>query len=278
VAPAPGRFNVFVFWGSTTFGMGLPDDETIASYLQADSSRVITVYNFGRIFYLSRQEEILFQQLLQSGVVPRVAVFIDGLNDFFYTNGEPGFSPRFRRFMAGQAESNPLDNVPMVKAAHRFMKSAVTIEDDASSNALGLESVADRWLANKRMIEIMAAGFGVRPIFVWQPVPVYKYDLSYHFLSHATFVRKRGPGMDPKALLQNLWIHGKLGPKRVDDLADGYALMEDLRARGKLGSNLLWLADMQQDKRENLYVDAVHYTAAFSKEIAGRICREIPTD
>jgi len=48
--------------------------------------------------------------------------------------------------------------------------------------------------------------------------------------------------------------------------------MENLRAQGKLGSNVLWLADMQQDKHENLYVDAVHYTAAFSQAIAGQIC------
>ncbi len=44
---------------------------------------------------------------------------------------------------------------------------------------------------------------------------------------------------------------------------------------GKLGTDVLWLADMQENARENLYVDSVHYTAAFSKEIAGRICEFI---
>ena len=269
-APWPPRsdaFNVFVFGGSTTFGMGLPDDETIASYLQADSVHPIAVYNFGRIFYLSRQEEILFQQLLQSGFVPQVAIFIDGLNDFFYPSGEPGFSPRFRRFMAGESESNPLDRVPMVRAAHGLKKSE-PVQDATEAT---LETVATRWRANKRMIELMAAGFGVRPLFVWQPVPVYHYDLRYHFLSHSTFVRKHGPDTQRQALLENLWVHGKLGPVRMKNLADGYALMENLRAQGKLGSNLLWLADSQQDKQENLYVDAVHYSAAFSKEIADTI-------
>src|SRR5271165_3077698 len=32
--PRPENFNIFMFGGSTTFGVGLPDDETIASYLQ----------------------------------------------------------------------------------------------------------------------------------------------------------------------------------------------------------------------------------------------------
>ncbi len=265
--PHADAFNVFVFGGSTTFGMGLPDDETIASYLQIDAHRPIAVYNFGRIFYLSRQEEILFQQLLQEGLVPQVAIFIDGLNDFFYPDGEPGFSPRFRRFMAGEAESNPLDNVPVVKAAHGLKKS----EPVQDATPATLENVATRWLANKRMIELIAAGFNVHPVFVWQPVPVYHYDLRYHFLSHSTFVRARGASMDHEALLENLWVHGKLGPVRIKNLADGYALTETLRAQGRLGANLLWLADMQQDKNQNLYVDAVHYSAAFSREIAERI-------
>jgi hypothetical protein len=273
--PRPGAFNVFVFGGSTTFGMGLPDEETIASYLTGcakNSASPVAVYNFGRIFYLSRQEQILFQQLLQAGFVPQVAVFIDGLNDFFYPDGQPGFSPRFRRFMDGQAGSNPLDKVPMVRAANwltdRWRKPA----PQDGETKYSVESVAGRWLANKRMIEVMADGFGVRPIFVWQPVPVYKYDLRYHFLSDATFVRRRGQSINREALMENLWIHGKLGPKRVGDLAAGYTLMETLRAQGKLGQNVLWLADIQENKRENLYVDAVHYTAAFSRDIAGEIC------
>ena len=35
--------------------------------------------------------------------------------------------------------------------------------------------------------------------------------------------------------------------------------------------DFLWLADMQENARENLYVDRIHYNAKFSGEIAGRI-------
>ena len=95
---------------------------------------------------------------------------------------------------------------------------------------------------------MIANGFGVRPLFVWQTVPAYHYNLRYHFLS----------------VTQTVQYPAALG--------DGYALVDNLRAQGKLGPNVLWLADMQQDKQENLYVDGLHYTAAFSKEIAGQIC------
>jgi hypothetical protein len=259
-APWPPRLeanDVFVFGGSTTFGFGLPDDETIASYLQEcaaanHSVERVAVYNFGREGYFSSQEVILFQQLLNAGFVPKVAVFIDGLNDFgSAAYGEPVSSEQLRRFMEGRPDSGPLEDVPVIRAAHRLADRWTKPSENATDYADRevLEGVVHRWLANKRMIEVIAHGFGVRPIFVWQPVPTYKYDVQYHFLFHSKL------------------MFGVFARCR-----SGYPLMEDLRAQGKLGPNVLWLADMQQDRRENFYVDGIHYNAAFSKEIAARIC------
>ena len=261
--PDPQRTNVFVFGGSTTFGYGLPDDETIASYLSdcvpTRSSRRLAVYNFGREGYLSTQELILFQQLIKAGFVPQVAVFIDGINDFFLADGQPSFADGMRRFMDGQvSSSNPLDRLPMIKAWHK-LRNWLTPRarpqpqkqawDEADPKLL--EGVVNRWLVNKKLTEASAAAFGVRSIFVWQPVPGYKYDLRYHFLSAG----------------------GQLG--HYPPTLSGYALVDNLQAQGKLGPDVLWLGDMQQDRHENLYVDAVHYNAKFSRDIAGEICRFI---
>ena len=256
--PRPQAFNVFVFGGSTTFGIGLPDDETIASYLQECAQAnhpdsPLAVYNFGRQAYFSSQELILFQELLKAGFAPQVAVFIDGLNDFNNADGQPYFTEGLRRFMAGQMRPSLLDNLPMVWAAHwvsDHWKKPQPQKATGYDDRVVVEGVIDRWLANKKMVETIADRFGVRTIFVVQPAPTYKYDLRYHFLLHSD-----------KGYV-DFWPRGKYG----------YALMENLWAQGKLGPHVLWLADMQQDKRENLYVDAVHYTAPFSKEIAAQIC------
>jgi len=184
--------------------------------------------------------------------VPRVAVFVDGLNDFIFADGQPLFSDRLRNFMAGKSDGSALDRVPMVRAARwltdRWTRPTQPQDPRTFNDTALLHDAVDRWLANKKMIELLANGFGVRPIFVWQPVPVYKYDLRYHFFLHS---------------INEFAAYGRSGY--------GYPLMEELRAQGKLGPNLLWLADMQRDKRENLYVDSIHYNAPFSKEIAGRI-------
>ncbi len=125
-APWPPRsdaINVFVFGGSTTYGYGLPDDQTIPSDLEECAAASyaparVAVYNFGRGSYFSTQELILFQQLLSAGFVPQVAVFIDGLNEFDHADGQPRFAGSFRRFMDGKAPiSSQLDNVPVIAAA-----------------------------------------------------------------------------------------------------------------------------------------------------------------
>ena len=259
--PRPGDFKIFVFGGSTTFGFALADNESIPSYLQEcvrsrDPSRPVAVYNFARNGYFSTQEMILFQQLLSAGLVPQVAVFIDGLNEYWRADGVPLGTEKMRRFMDGKPGPSPLEKLPMVQAARwlssRWKKpqgrTSVDYDDPAHVRA-----VLDNWLSNKEMTELVAEGFGVRPMFVWQPVPAYQYDLRYHFLYK--------PGAEHAASNQR-W-------------RSGYALMDEMRVPGKMGNHVLWLANMQQDKRENLYVDHWHYTAPFSKEIAGRICQAL---
>ena len=87
-------FNVFVFGGSTTFGYGVTDNLTIPAALQfylreSLTTDQINVYNFGRAAYFSVVEAELFEVLLDDGVVPDLAIFIDGLNDFVFFDGQP---------------------------------------------------------------------------------------------------------------------------------------------------------------------------------------------
>jgi hypothetical protein len=42
-----------------------------------------------------------------------------------------------------------------------------------------------------------------------------------------------------------------------------------------MGDNFLWLADIQMNSNSALYVDSVHYTGDFSKEIAWMIARSM---
>ena len=110
-------------------------------------------------------------------------------------------------------------------------------------NTSFITRVINRYLANKRLIESVAASYNVQPVFVWQPVPTFKYDESN----------------DPFAGFG----HGERGYSE-----HGYKYMEKYIKVNELGSNFLWCADIQQGLNEPLYVDKVHYSAKLSKQLA----------
>jgi lysophospholipase L1-like esterase len=79
------RRVIWMFGGSTLFGMGAPDEATIPSYLSEKlNSRGPTCFrisNYGVEGYLTNQELILLVELLKRGQQPDLVIFYDGVND-----------------------------------------------------------------------------------------------------------------------------------------------------------------------------------------------------
>jgi hypothetical protein len=266
--PAHDAFNVFLFGGSTTFSVGLPDDQTVGSFLQEALStqmkRPVHVYNFGRTAYQSTQERILFQELLVKGYRPNIAMFIDGLNDFVFRHVPSGtaFFVNFERdHPNGLNPSRVFADWPMgrlaaslhykLSGASKAAQVSGTESEYEADPATLVESVARRYLANKRQIQALATEYGVRPIFVWQPVPFYKYDITYHVFYNAP--PSRG------------------GVVATQFTKPGYELMKRILAAEDPGRNFLWCADIQEQAKELLYVDLVHYNATMSGRLAKHI-------
>lgn len=250
--PDKNNLNIFLFGGSTTFCYGLPDDKTVANYLQklfTSERKNVFVYNFGRGNYYSTQERILFEKLLSSGFVPDIAVFIDGLNDFLYINDEPQYTIRFREFI--KSGGTLLGKLPLVKAMKEMFNAisgrpSYFINKEKYNDPVLIENAIKKYVANKKIIESMAMYFGVKTLFVWQPVPTYKYDLKYHKMANVGFGR---------------FTHSKYG----------YIRMAEYVKDVSLGKNFLWLADIQEDTEHLLYVDIDHYSDKMSKLLANRI-------
>jgi hypothetical protein len=268
--PQDRYYNVFVFGGSTTFGYGVPDDQTIASHLQEllppVRERTVRVYNFGRGSYYSTQERILFAKLAALGYVPDLAIFIDGLNDFVHCWSPPTLTvvaTRNAEAAEGRSLMTALRDLPILrrlrpvsrlfeipnspdgphalaaredrKAANRRTRRPQCDSDEA------VDAVIERYVANKAVIEALGAAYGAEVALVWQAVPTYKYDLRYH-----TY-RGEFPGQYSK---------------------QGYPRMAEFVARNPLGVNFLWCADIQENVAELLYVDQVHYSPDMSRRVA----------
>ena len=248
--PSQDNVNIFVFGGSTTFGYGVADGETIPSYLvqllqQTYPSKNAAIYNFGRADFYSSQERVLFEKILVARYVPDLAIFIDGLNDFSYSEDEPQFTQHLRQMMPIQIKPLLLKGLRRLPLGEILLTSqSQAISQASKDQEAEIERILARYIDNKKIIDAISSEFGCQAIFVWQPIPYYKYDLQYHVFK------------DVKADLD--W--GKL--------AKGYLLMAEHSQTDSLGDNFLWCADIQEKMHEPLYVDAVHYSAGFSRYLA----------
>lgn len=255
--PPADSYNIFVFGGSTTFSYGLPDNETVASYLQESLAiripRHVNVYNFGIGGYQSTQERILFQELLVRGIGPDMAIFVDGLNDFQYRDG-PIYVEGLQRVFQLSNSASWIDDLslssahwPMTRLARgvRGWLNNVPRRGDTEQKD-SIDSVAHRYICNRKQIQAIAGAFGVQSVFVWQPISYYKYDRRYHI------------------------VHSKDASRNFYAEA-GYERMRQIVGSADEGPTFLWCADIQEGLTEPLYVDDVHYTAAMSHRLAEHI-------
>lgn len=253
--PNPNRLNVFVFGGSTAFGYGVADSETIPASLEnhlRDGGCEATVYNLARSNYFSTQERVLFEQLLLLGHAPAAAVFVNGLNEFMTPDGNPKFTRRISYLMAedrGQLVSRSLKQMPLVRLARAIVGSPD--QRSASRDPAELDRAAreilTRWRRNHDLIRAVAQARQIPVLFVWQPVPG---------VDNAA----RAPSAEGADELPNLAL-----------LRRGYAIQDGRAAE----LNLLWLANRPVSPAGGEYVDRVHYSAAFSSALAQAIAQEL---
>lgn len=261
--PPRGRFTVFVFGGSTTYGYGIPDDQTIPSHLQGmfreAHGRLVNVYNFGRGAYMSIQERILFEKLLLWGFIPDMAIFIDGLNDLCFFKGEPAYTKKLQELMAeGRVPSmfKLLHVLPVIEALellvdpesdNRTFKFRLDGAGSLAPMRHPIEEFIQRYKRNKRLTEAAAKEFCVTPVFVWQPVPVYKYDQRHNIFGRFDY------------------------DDYMPALRAGYQLLAKEAQSGGLGTNFIWSADIQEPLKKPLYVDAIHYSPEMARFFAQHI-------
>lgn len=230
--PEPTAFNVFMFGGSTTFGNGLPDSETVVAHLEREFQSAITnqtvrCYNFGTGYYFFTQERLLFEDLLLNGLVPKIAIFIDGLNDFRQVEGFPEFTPSLHERMA--------PDIPFTGYQ--------TPQND-QDRAVAAKWVLQRYQRNLRLIESAGKQAGAATYFIGQPIPYGDYPINPQ-----TYPFKQ-PNEDHRLC------------------AFAYPQFAQLAQAEAFGPNFIWAADAFRNATEAMYCDAVHYSPRGAKRLA----------
>lgn len=255
---------VVVLGGSTSFGLGLADDETIPARLAqslAAADKPVRMMNVSALSWYSSQERIALERLLTQGVKPALAIFIDGLSDFqnCASPDRSALSERLAR-TAGLSK-NPSIWSEITARSHLIrlwyrLSDVAHPESPHHSTACQTQEDLDRAIlrldTNRRLISGMADQLGFKVLFVQQPVPTYQFDNT----------RRPVP----------------LGPEGLKDfLGSGraYPRMEEMRSAGRLlEDRVLWLAGLESGTGA-AYLDAVHYSPDYSKLIAETLARHI---
>ena len=204
------------------------------------TNRTVRCYNFGTGYYFSTQERILFEDLLLTGIVPELAVFIDGLNDFRSVEGFPEFTASLHERMA--------PDIP-------FTGYQPPRTDAERKHAI--EWVLQRYQRNLRLSAGAARQFGIRTVFVGQPVPFMNYPVTPQ-----TYPLTQ-PNDDHKLC------------------ALAYPRFAQLAASGAFGPDFIWAADAFVDASRPMYADGIHYSSRGARRLAQviveRVSRRPPT-
>jgi lysophospholipase L1-like esterase len=190
----PGTFRVFCFGGSTMMGMGARDDRTIPAALAARLGELghrVAVTNYGQLGHNSTQELITLQEVLRAGTRFDVALFYDGANDMA-TAEQTGRAGALWNEQRRRAEFNLLLDerrcdlfvAALLLAIPRTLRRLRRLtgaslrgplpETEADLSQTDLVRLAgeilDIYAANQSVVRLLAAEYGFRPIFYWQPV------------------------------------------------------------------------------------------------------------
>jgi uncharacterized protein YndB with AHSA1/START domain len=260
----PARpLTVFLFGGSTTFGYGVRDQDTIAAHLEAllserhpEDAHRIAVYNFGRGYYSSGQELLLLKSLVHRGIVPKVAVFIDGVNEHFC----PAFSANIAeifRIVQHDPGAKLREIVASLPVARLVSPSYRT---ELAANALyvnrGLEGYAfecgcpreatchaqllQTYSLNKHLVRAMAKELGFEAHFVLQPVGGFR----------------------------NRFTTSPYGERRSEH---SWFLWGEFERHSMNGENDHSFAGLLENYEGEAFVDMLHYSAGANRLIAERL-------
>jgi lysophospholipase L1-like esterase len=259
-----GAKKVFMFGGSTMFGEGVKDQDTIPSYLQEFLGDGYDVYNYGAIAYVAAQELNYLLYQLSFGNIPDIVVFYDGNNDTFagaYSPAIPRDPQNLRfeensRFAWLAAWYNQSYYERLVKYIRKKIvgKTQESWDDRVKP---GIEKNVQKTIAvyeeHIRQVQALAKVYGFEAHFFWQP-NIFGGDKI--LLAHEEpFVKHASPVL-------------------VSAFETTYAKAKDQFA-GREREKIFFLGDIFADEKTPVYIDWCHLgpqgNALIAKEIYYRI-------
>ncbi len=277
-SPSSGQLRVFMFGGSMLWGQGARDEFTIPSLVSKKLTRQLAsgawVVNLAENGYVSTQEVIALMLELRNGNVPDVVVFLDGVNDPFaaFQTGVAGVPQNenhrvaefnaLRRFSVRQVVVDRLALYRLAAAAARSVGLAPSARGPGTNIVLTdalASDVVDVYLRNVSVVEGLAAQFGFRAVFFWQPNVFTKKRLSQ---GERQWYMRSGtrPFGRPGPSLRKVYeaFGARMSAHRIDHVYDLSGVFDEVSA--------------------TIYIDEFHVVEAGNEKIAEAIVQTLLRD
>ena len=279
------RRKIFLMGGSTMFGHGVDDDETIAAYLQRQLGARYAVFNFGTSAYDQTLETYRLSYHLRQGLRPNVVILLDGLNDasaIARSNYRVGDKLKDLDFIAGRGTPVPsgymnmlVQTLPVVRVFRRLTSphlNAIPVVVDPFESTMDQDEarlVFDNW-----------ALFGDTHREVLKSQAVERYGKNLQFLAGVAeaFDFRLLVFYQPNGTLDSS------NPMRGDvpSRTQGFRYMTEVQeaVRAAIGEGTIPMIDITGalgalSAAQRAYIDAEHYSPAGNEELARIFSRHI---
>jgi len=268
----PNTFKVFAFGASTMWGTGSPDWGTIPGYLQTGIKKLkdgpICVVNFGESGYVSTQSVIELMLQLQSGNIPHVTLFFDGVADIYtaYQSGKSGVHENFDQIAARFEQRDAAKRRPFLEllessSLHPLVGSLITrLRQDVPSTpklltyeTMGIDaeslssSIIQTYSSNYKIVDGLAQKYGFKSFFFWPP----HITIGEKLLTTEEQELKRS--LDPALVKLYLAVYRKIKPLVLEC------------------KNLMYLGAIYDDFKPLLWLDDAHVTLVGNELIAQKM-------
>jgi hypothetical protein len=267
-----GVFTVFVFGGSSVFGYGVADADTLPARLHGALTtrlgRPVCLRNFGQFGWSSTQGVIALLRELQERPAPELVVFYDGFNDvnILGDDGVGGGAPRGAPDYDGAVAVARADRHGAVTALLELLRSSHLWEAvvrwrrawrPAPSSPAGdqppvttPDAIVRAYITNVEAVRAIAGAHGFQAAFFWQPT---------------LWVKAGARTADEQRLLAD-------GPVRQGAPALLQATYPLVAAEAGRRAGLFYLGDIfDTTPAPTPYLDECHLTPAGNAAVAARI-------
>jgi len=219
------EIDLFFFGGSSMWGSGIKDANTIPSLTGSELTRKgfnLSCTNFGESGYVSTQEVTKLILELKNGHVPDIVIFYDGANDMFSSlqSGKAGIpqneykrekefntlKEKKKSFLLFFQSLRTLSTVQFIN--RQFGVKQIAFKELQESELQDLaQSTVHYYNENIRLVNALAKEYGFAAFFYWQPTIFNKVYLSEYEKSemmHVNGLRKFTEEVNSRLFMDDL--------------------------------------------------------------------------